>query len=51
LLIRNPNSGRSVWVRVKDRGPYAGGRQLDLSQGAAEATRLARVGPLIVQIA
>jgi rare lipoprotein A len=28
--------GRSVKVTVNDRGPYSGGRELDLSQGAAE---------------
>src|SRR3989337_3509130 len=29
-------AGRSVDVVVNDRGPYSGGRELDLSQGAAE---------------
>ncbi|HEU4494401.1 MAG TPA: septal ring lytic transglycosylase RlpA family protein [Rubrobacteraceae bacterium] len=28
--------GRSVKVTVNDRGPYSGGREIDLSQGAAE---------------
>jgi rare lipoprotein A len=28
--------GRSVEVTVNDRGPYSGGRDLDLSQGAAD---------------
>jgi rare lipoprotein A (peptidoglycan hydrolase) len=51
LQIRNPDTGRSVWVRVNDRGPYAGGRQLDLSQGAAEAIGLAGVGQVIVRVA
>jgi rare lipoprotein A (peptidoglycan hydrolase) len=51
LLIRNPDTGRSVWVRVNDRGPYVGGRQLDLSQGAAEAIGLAGVGTVIVTFA
>jgi len=51
LQIRNPNTSRTVWVRVNDRGPYAGGRQLDLSRGAAEAIGLAGVGQVIVQIA
>ena len=36
--------GRSVQVRVNDRGPYVGGRELDLSQGAAEHLRLTRAG-------
>lgn len=51
LLVRNPDNGRSVWVRVNDRGPYAGGRDLDLSQGAAEAIGLGGVGQVIVRIA
>jgi rare lipoprotein A len=51
LLVRNPDTGRSVWVRVNDRGPYVGGRDLDLSQGAAEAIGLAGVGEVIVRFA
>jgi rare lipoprotein A len=34
LLVLNPNTGKSVTVRVNDRGPYAAGRGLDLSYGA-----------------
>ncbi len=30
-------TGRSVVVRINDRGPYVGNRVLDLAQGAAEA--------------
>lgn len=33
-----------VTVRVTDRGPYAGGREMDLSQGAAEAVGLTAAG-------
>ena len=36
--------GRSAQVTVNDRGPYSGGRDLDLSQGAAEALGLTRAG-------
>jgi rare lipoprotein A len=36
--------GRSAQVTVNDRGPYTGGRDLDLSQGAAEYLGLARAG-------
>lgn len=36
--------GRSVPVRVNDRGPYTGGRDLDLSQAAARDIGLTRVG-------
>ena len=35
LKITNPKNGRSVIVRINDRGPYIQGRDLDLSKGAA----------------
>lgn len=34
LRVTNRNNGRSVVVTVNDRGPYYGGRVLDLSYGA-----------------
>ncbi len=34
LNVSNPRNGRSVLVRVNDRGPFNGGRILDLSTGA-----------------
>lgn len=37
-------AGRSVDVVVNDRGPYSGGRDLDLSQGAAEYLGLTGAG-------
>ena len=37
-------AGRSVDVVVNDRGPYSGGRDLDLSQGAAEYLGLTYTG-------
>jgi rare lipoprotein A len=37
LRVGNPKTGRSVVVRVNDRGPYANGASLDLSYGAARA--------------
>jgi rare lipoprotein A len=33
--VTNLNSGQSVRVQITDRGPYAKGRDLDLSQAAA----------------
>ncbi len=36
VLVRNPENGRSVEVRINDRGPYVRGRTLDLSKRAAE---------------
>lgn len=37
LLVGNPNTGKSVKVRVNDRGPFTNGLTLDLSHGAARA--------------
>ncbi len=37
-------AGRAVDVVVNDRGPYSGGRDLDLSQGAAEYLGLTAAG-------
>lgn len=34
LRVKNRNNGRSVTVTVVDRGPYYGGRILDLSYGS-----------------
>jgi rare lipoprotein A len=35
LRVRNLGNGREVEVRVNDRGPFAGGRILDVSTAAA----------------
>lgn len=35
LKITNPRNDKFVIVRINDRGPYIGGRQLDLSKAAA----------------
>jgi rare lipoprotein A len=35
LRVTNKNNGRSVIVRINDRGPFIRGRMLDLSKGAA----------------
>lgn len=37
IKVRNPENRRELFVQVLDRGPYAVGRDLDLSQTAFEA--------------
>jgi rare lipoprotein A len=37
VRVTHLGNGRSVDVRINDRGPYVGGRIIDLSQGAAGA--------------
>ena len=36
VRVTNQNNGRSVTIRINDRGPYAGGRVIDLAEGAAQ---------------
>ena len=43
LLVENLDNGKTVQVRVNDRGPYAKNRIIDLSRGAAE--RIDMIGP------
>lgn len=37
VRVTNQRNGRSVTVRINDRGPYYGGRIIDLSYGAFSA--------------
>ncbi|WP_147027178.1 septal ring lytic transglycosylase RlpA family protein [Methylobacterium oxalidis] len=37
VRVTNQTNGRSVVVRINDRGPYAGGRVIDLSSASAQA--------------
>ena len=50
VRVTNPANGRSVEVRINDRGPYVRGRSIDLSKGAAERLGMARTGvaPVVV---
>ncbi|MCA9570943.1 MAG: septal ring lytic transglycosylase RlpA family protein [Myxococcales bacterium] len=44
LRVTNPTNGNTVEVRVNDRGPFVPGRQLDVSEAAAEALDIVDVG-------
>lgn len=44
VLVRNPSNGRSVVVRINDRGPYTGGRIIDVSFAAARALGIVTLG-------
>lgn len=52
LQVTNPRNGKSVIVRVTDRGPFVRGRQLDISYAAARELGLLAIGvaPVDVQI-
>jgi rare lipoprotein A len=50
LRVTNLSNGRSVMVRVNDRGPFARGRILDLSLGAAHKIGMVRAGSAKVKL-
>lgn len=52
VKVTNLNNGRSVVVRINDRGPHVRGRIVDLSAGAARVIGLksSGVAPVRIQI-
>jgi rare lipoprotein A len=50
VRVMNPDTGKSVVVRINDRGPYVRGRSLDLSHGAAQRIGLTGKGVGRVQV-
>ncbi|MES2547135.1 MAG: septal ring lytic transglycosylase RlpA family protein [Pseudomonadota bacterium] len=50
VKVTNPANGRSVIVRVNDRGPFKSSRLIDLSYAAAYQLRFASSGSTLVEI-
>jgi rare lipoprotein A (peptidoglycan hydrolase) len=50
IKVTNPENGKSVVVKVNDRGPFVKGRDLDLSYGAAKKIGLDKKGTATVEI-
>jgi rare lipoprotein A (peptidoglycan hydrolase) len=50
IRVVNVENGRSVQVRVNDRGPYIAGRIVDLSQAAARALDMVEQGVAWVRV-
>lgn len=44
VRVTNPHNGKSVTVRINDRGPFIRGRTIDLSRGAAQKIGLVARG-------
>jgi rare lipoprotein A len=44
VRVTNRQNGKSVVVRINDRGPYVGQRVIDLSRGAAQAVSMTETG-------
>ena len=50
VRVTNENNGRSVQVRINDRGPFIHGRILDVSEAAADKLDMKRSGTAPVKI-
>jgi len=50
VLVTSLTNGRSVEVRVNDRGPFIGGRVIDLSYGAARVIDMVGAGTMPVRV-
>ncbi|MBI3124285.1 MAG: septal ring lytic transglycosylase RlpA family protein [Ignavibacteriales bacterium] len=50
LQITNLRNGKSIIVRINDRGPYIDGRDLDLSKGTAKTLGILHRGVVRVKV-
>lgn len=50
VRVTNLQNGRSAVVRINDRGPYVGGRIIDLGQGAASVLGVTSTGTAPVRL-
>ncbi len=50
VLVTNLNNGKQVVVRINDRGPYVGGRIIDMSYAAASALGFTGSGVTSVRV-
>ena len=50
MRVTNAVNGRSVVVRINDRGPYKPGRIIDLSEAAASRLDMSALGLVPVKI-
>ena len=52
VRVTNLRNGRSVVVRINDRGPFSGGRVIDLSRGAAAIIGVFQSGvaPVVLEV-
>jgi rare lipoprotein A len=50
VRVTNLENGRTVWVRINDRGPHVAGRIIDLSRAAARKLRMTEGGTVRVRL-
>jgi peptidoglycan lytic transglycosylase len=51
VRVTNERNGRSVVVRINDRGPFVRGRIIDLTPAAARAIGMSGLAPVEVNVA
>lgn len=51
VRVTNQHNGRSVIVRINDRGPFVRGRVIDLTPAAARALGFSGLAPVRLEIA
>lgn len=50
VLVTNRRTGRSVVVRINDRGPFVAGRVIDLTLAAARAVGVSGLAPVSLRV-
>ena len=50
VLVQNKHTGRSVVVRINDRGPFVRGRVIDLARGSARAIGMTGTSYVSLQV-
>jgi rare lipoprotein A len=50
VKVENLKNGRSVVVRINDRGPFVGGRVIDVTRAAAKSLGFMRAGTATVRV-
>ena len=50
VIVRNQRTGRSITVRINDRGPFIAGRIIDLSTGAKNALGMGGLASVCLEV-
>ncbi len=50
VVVRNQRTGRSITVRINDRGPFIAGRIIDLSTGAKNSLGMDGLAPVCLEV-
>lgn len=50
VIVRNQRTGKSILVRINDRGPFVPGRIIDLSRGAARQFGMAGLAQVCIDV-